>query len=289
MKNKQVILSTTWAGLLIAWALYFIPKEPKYEPVKLVRDTTTARTQEMISPFWDTRTPWIQAMLPGIIWDTAESLNIFLDKNPILKQRIQGMIWYREYLFWKLSQEIAQQYISDALSIEQQLMANPWLLQKIQYEWWWQRYMRGDTNPTDMLAGNMASIASLQKIEQEQGELYRRAQESPLWNKWIQHWDDYIVVGQHELLTSLLLRLDQLDGNPGLEQQLTKLWYTRDNLVTDDWSRWQWIYGVIDTLREIDTLSTEAKERFFTSEFWKSYLAWNIRIQDIENYLHGQE
>lgn len=289
MKNKHILLSTTWAGILIAWVLYFSQKEAKHEPVKLVRDTTTARTAEMISPFWAMGASWIPNILTGAIGDTPESIQDFLDKNPVLKQRIQSMLWYREYLAWRLSRELTQQYIADASTIEQFLITNPWLLQKIQYEWWWQRYTRGDTNPTDMLTGNISAKIALQKIEQEQPDLYNRARESPLWNKWIQLWEDYIVVGQRELLTSLSLRLDQLDANPGLEQQLLKLWYTRNNLITDDWSQWQWIYGVIDTLREIDTLSAEEKEKFFASDIWNNYLAGNIRIQDIENYLHGQD
>lgn len=217
MKNKNILLSTTWAGILIAWVLYFAPAQPKHEGVKLVRDTTTARTAEMISPFGSIEAPWVQNISPKIAQD-----------------------------------------------------------------------MSTNTDVSDIADSDIATIIALQKFEREQKEIYDRAHESPLWNRGPQGKES-VLYGRLELLRSLSLRLDQLDVNPGLEQQLTKLWFSRNNLVTDDWSQWQWIYGVIDTLREIDALSTEAKEKFFASDVWKNYLAGNIKIQDIENYLHEHD
>lgn len=149
------------------------------------------------------------------------------------------------------------------------------------------QYMSTNTDTPDMADSNMETMLALQEFEHEQKEIYNQAHRSPLWNRAPQGKES-VLYGRLELLKSLSLRLDQLDTNPGLEQQLIMLWFSRNNLITDNWSEWEWIYRVIDTLREIDTLSIEAKERFFASDLWKNYLNGHIRIQDIEDYLNGQ-
>lgn len=246
MKNKYILLVSS--GSILAWSLYFSPTEPKHEPVKIVRDTTTDRTKQVMSPFWEPTLFWSQESIPLISGDVIKLLNDFLDKNPNLKQRIQGMSWYRDFISWNMSTETANRYIQDTYTIEQSLIQNPWLLGKIQYESWWQQYMRGDTNPIDMLNGNITSYLQLQKIEQENPLFYSLASKSPLWNSGIQQWEDYIVVWQKEILISLSLRLKFLDENPEIEKKIQEQWFTRNNLFTDDWSKWEGIYKALYTL-----------------------------------------
>lgn len=246
MKNKYILLVSS--GSILAWSLYFSPTEPNHEPVKIVRDTTTDRTKQVVSPFWEATLFWSQESIPVISGDTTTLLHDFLDKNPILKQRIQGIPWYRDFISGTMPVEIANRYIQDAFTIEQVLIDNPGILQRIHYESWWQRYTRGDTNPTDMLSGNIASYWQLQKIEQENPLFYSMASKSPLWNSGIQQWQDYIVVWQKEILISLALRLKFLDENPDIEKNIQEQWFTRNNLFTDDWSKWEGIYKALDTL-----------------------------------------
>lgn len=291
MKLWKYTFPSILGASVLAGGLYFITDtELKHEWVKIIADTVTHRTQNTISPFWDTKIYWIpsEIILPISNSQTKDSIDELLQKNPTLKQRIQGTIWYREYLTGELDKSIVEKYILDAYSIEEKLRQNPWIREKIQYEWWWQRYLRGDTNPTDMLAGNIQALITLQKIEQEQPEIYNLAQKSPLWNRGIQQWEDYIVTGQTELITSLTLRIKQLDENPKIEEQLKKSWFSRENLFTDDWSQSQGIYSVIDIVREINELNMERKEEFFSSNLWKEYLSGKVNSSAIERYLHGE-
>lgn len=246
MKNKYILLVSS--GSILAWSLYFSSTEPKHEPVKIVRDTTTDRTKDIVSPFWQPTLFWSGKPTSLVAADTLRILHDFLDKNPTLKQRIQGMSWYRDFISWNMPIVTANQYIQDAFGIEQQLIQHPWLLGKIQYESWWQRYTRGDTNPTDMLAGNIASYLQLQRIEQENPLFYSMASKSSLWNSGIQQWEDYIVVWQKEMLTSLSLRSKFLDENPEIEKKVQEQWFTRNNLFTDDWSKWEGIYWALDAI-----------------------------------------
>jgi hypothetical protein len=82
--------------------------------------------------------------------------------------------------------------------------------------------MGTDAGISDISDSNIATILALQKFEQEQPEVYKRAQGSPLWNRGPQGKES-IFYGQLVLLKSLSLRLDQLDANPELEKQLLKL------------------------------------------------------------------
>lgn len=167
-----------------------------------------------------------------------------------MKQRIQWTSWYRDYILWKLDQSISEKYIMDAFSIEIILKQHPWMIHKIQYEIWWEKYIQWSTNPSDMLAWNMQAYIDILKIEEDNPELYKKASLSKYWNSWIQYGENYIVNWQREILTSLSLRLEFLDKNPDIEKRLQEKWFTRDNLFSDDWVTWDWIYGAINSIQD---------------------------------------
>lgn len=285
MTIKKLLLGTTWIGIL-AGAIHLAQEEPKHEPVKHLKDATVVRIEEMISPFWPIEKDWIQHKLTGIIGNTIDSVDDFLSKNPSFKQIIQSMSWYREYLAWRLSQELAQQYISDAFAIEQILTTNPWLLQKMQYEWWWQRYTRGETNPTDMLTGNMVSLTYLQDFEKKNPELYAKIQQNPLWNKWSQSYEDNYTLGwQKDLVISASIRAKQLDTEPWLRGELARLWFSQESLFIDDGKGWWNIYNSADLVRQILWLDSGRKEWFYNTEIGRQYLAWTVDWIQLEQFL----
>ncbi len=269
MNIKQFILWTTSAGILTG-AIYFTQwQEYKHEGVKILVSNTGTRTQETISPFWDPKVYWIPPE-PNLI-NTNTDIQDFLDKNPNLKMRIQGMSWYRDFLSWRLEPDIYNQYIQNALSIETILVDNPWLLEIIQYEIWWQRYLRWDTNPVDMLAGNMTSLLRLQELEKRSPEFYANLQKSPNWNQWIQHGSDYIVYWQEDFAISASLRIQQLNSEPWLREELVRFWFSEKDVFTDDWSVWQGFYGAIDVIRRIRATDPERLEWFYGTELWQQY------------------
>lgn len=253
MKLTTLFTWTIWAWL-ITWWMYLAKWEEKHEIVNLVTNRTRQGTEYITSWSWIMTTIWNLNNTINVPTDDRkiDPITSFLNQNPNLRQRIQGTSWYRDFLVWKLPTDVVEKYIYDAYSIEQVLLQYPSILQKIQYEIWWEKYIRGDTNPSDMLAGNIQSFIILQKIEQEQPEFFNLAQKSPLWNSWIQYGEDYIVVGQNEILTSLKLRLEFLDTNPWIEKKLQEKGYTRNNFFTDNWSKWEGIYWAIDELKEAD-------------------------------------
>ena len=238
---------------VLAGGLYFVTDtEPKHEWVKILTDTVAHRTQNTISPFWDTKIYWIPSEIasPVTITQTKDPIDELLWKNPTLKQRIQWTSWYRDYLTGKLDKSTVERFILDAYSIEERLKQNPWVIDKIQYEAWWQKYIRWDTNPSDMLIWNMQAYFDLSKIQQDNLELYTKASFNQHWNTWVQYGEDYIVVWQRELIISLSLRLTYLDANPDIEKKLQEKWFTRDNLFKDDWSKWEWIYEYLNSMQD---------------------------------------
>ena len=239
----------------LAGGVYLVhSEEPKHEWVKLLTDTVSHRTENIISPFWDTKIYWTpsESVPQNSLSDHKNSLDELLQKNPTLKQRIQWMAWYRDYISGRLDKNTAEKYILDAFSIEDTFQKNPWFLDKIQYENWWQRYARWETNPSDMLAGNISAYFQMQKIQNENPEMYQKAQMSPLWSAWIQYWEDYTVVWQREILTSITLRFKFLDENPDIEKKLEEKGFTRNNLFTDDWSKWEWVYGFLNEIEDME-------------------------------------
>lgn len=237
---------------VLAGGLYFVTDtEPKHEWVKILTDTISHRTQNTISPFWDTKIYGIPSEIISITTpQIKDSIDELLQKNPILKQRIQGTSWYRDYIAGRLDKFIFEKFIEDVYSIEERLKQNPWVLDKIQYEVWWQKYIRWDTNPSDMLIWNMQSYFDISKIQHDNPELYTKASLNPYWNTWIQYGENNIVVWQRELLTSISLRLAYLDQNPDIERRLQEKWFTRENLFSDDWSKWEWIYEYLNALQD---------------------------------------
>ncbi len=283
MKAKKLILWATWAGILAGFVYLSQSQEFKQEGVKVLVSDTSIKTGAIISPFWDT---WLY----GTSWMISSSTNTrtikdFLQSYPELKVRIQWMSWYRDFLSWIISQDVYRKYIEDAQKIEGILTENPWLLQKIQHEVWWQRYLRWDTNPTDMFVWNMTSLLYLQGFEKKNPEFYARVQQHPLWNRGIQHGENQVVMWQQDLLISVWLRIEQLHTESWLNSELARFWYAEENIFTDDWSEWQWIYGAIDIIRQILSLDSERKEWFYNSEIGKQYLLGKVNWTELEQFL----
>lgn len=269
MNIRHFILWATWAGIL-TWILYFNSgEEYTHEWVKILVSDTVKRTQGTISPFWDPKVYWASV---EIITNThIQDNQNFLDKNPNLKMRIQNMSWYRDFLSWAISQEVYGKYIEDAQEIEVILSENPGFLERIQNESWWQKYLRGNISPSDMLIGNMASLLYLQDFERENPEFYAKIQKSPLWNRWIQYGEDYMVMWQQDLVISASLRIQQIHTEPWLREELARFWFSEKDIFTDDWSEWQGIYGAMDVIRRIQAIDTERLEWFYNTDLWKQY------------------
>lgn len=274
MNIKQFILWTTWAGILTG-AIYFTQwQEYKHEGVKILVSNTGTRTQEAISPLWDPKVYWIPPE-PNLI-NTNTDIQDFLDKNPILKMRIQNMSWYRDFLTSRISREVFEEYLIPAFNIEGILAQNPWLVEKIQHEIWWQRYLRWYANPVDMFAGNITSLLRLQELEKKDPELYQKMQKNPNWNTWIQHGEDYVVVWQEEIIYSASLRLEQIKTEPWLRDELARFWFSEENVYTDNWIEWRGFYTAVDVVRRILEMDREHLDWFYSTELWQKYLSGEV-------------
>jgi hypothetical protein len=65
------------------------------------------------------------------------------------------------------------------------------------------------------------------------------------------------------------MRIKQLDDHPYVEKQLNKFGFTRENIFTDDPSKQEGIYGILDTVLEIQDshlFSPDVISHFFESD-----------------------
>lgn len=252
MRLWTIITRTIWAWVIAGWACLTLYEEQKHEWAKVLTESASLRTQSIIARSWDTEISEAPGNWKATIQyeNPRDLLSELLEKNLILKQRIQGTTWYRDFVLWRIPREVAETYFRDASFIEQVLSTNPWMLEKIQYEPWWQKYIRWDMSPPDMLSWNIQAFLDIQKIQKEHPDLYEKAQQNPTWSQGIQQGEDHVVVGQRDFLLSLQLRLQYLSQNPGIEERVKEKGFTRNNLFTDDWSKWEWIYGFLNSLQD---------------------------------------
>lgn len=261
MKSSHAIAGILWGGL-VAGALYFSESGAQKESVQITQEVKQRVTA--ITPFSPSETQ------P----EDQDSLLSWLDRNPVLKRRIQATSWYRDFLAWKLGKKEFEKNLMSASSIEQVLEKNKWMLEKIQYQGWWQSYLRWDIDPTYMLLGNIWSFVRIEQFKEKNPEIYEKIIKNPGWNKPWYQGENHLLMSQDEIMDVFTRQMNALNNNKDLEERLSRFGFSRDDFYRADLSKQEWILAVFDTINHIEDKSDwsqKEREAFLATDTGRAY------------------
>jgi hypothetical protein len=188
-----------------------------------------------------------------------------LEKDPNLRLRIQGTIWYRDCVVRLLEQDICDTHLEKAREIEAMFLKNTGLLSRLQSESWWQKYLNGEIHPEVVLLSQIPASQKIDAFNMKNPDIYQRIINSPLWiNLNDPHdSDDSLLVHQARYLQEIDTIKDIITQNDTIIERMNMYGITIEMLYSDSTvSLSNSVYAQIISIINIENTRLEDPNRY---------------------------
>jgi hypothetical protein len=232
---------------------------------------------------------WVEAMKQSIPSD-REQLIALVDQNLILKMRIQGMPWYRDFLLGKLQVEDIKKNITDAILLEEALKDDPNILIRIQNRDIWWQYLSGAVPPNNLIYGELPAMLSVDRFAQENPAIYAQIQKNPMFSAW-NNGEQILFSEQKNTIEAMMAQQKFVQENQSIREKFAQYWYTADAIYTSDWRSGQEtgffaINGAIYALENPKNFDPVVWKQFQESDTGARYRAWTIDPREAYRYIN---
>lgn len=205
-----------------------------------------------------------------------------------LLQAVSSMPWASQYYdsYMKSGGFDIERYVKNVEEIEELLRKSPWLINRIEGELWWQKYLAGELSPEYILLVEMRSFLTIDQFAIDEPEIYAGILKySP---RWLAEWGES-AYARKTILDQALLYIAMIEDNSSVSGRIKDFGYTYEDIYRvasmEQWNFYE-ILDAIKWLEDPNMVYPEVREQFFASDTGKAYLAWKISPLSASKYMN---
>ncbi len=297
MKTSHSLILSIGSGVLAA-GLYFSGSDTTPENPNWIQRNTPDTSVVVIEKekkkdvqrILDRSTDQIDTTTQSIILSESDQILSMLEQNPILRIRIQGMSWYRDFLSWKYTSDEIKKHITDALWIEEMIKLDPSILTRMQSWDTWRNYLNGSIPPHNILHWEIAAMLYMDEFSKKNPHIFIQIQRNPMFQRTVDN-KEATFSEQRNILEWILAQEKIIQDNPNIRAKLEQYWYTLSSVYSSDWrdGRQSDFFAVNDaiyTLENPKQFDAEVWKQFQNSEIGTQYASGSIDPRIAMRYIN---